>query len=393
MTLTVKIPYQERPVPATNEDEYSEIAWGVVPEGEKGSIKSFYINRGVPTDTDVKFTVDFCGICHSDVHHGLNHLSKTVYPIVPGHELVGTATEVGSKVKGIKVGDHVGVGVFVDACLSCAFCEGGDEQYCEKGKTLTYNGVKGHGRVGGNPKTQTFGGYSGSFVVNENFIVKIPSNIPLKKAGPLLCAAITMYDPLRHWGATIKGKKLNVGIVGVGGLGTMGLKLAKALGHNVYAISSSPTKKELAHLKGADHFVVSTDEESMKSYSNKMDLILNTVSANHDVNTYLGLLRAQGTIVQLGLVTEPHSVNQLPLIFQRKQIAGSCIGGMAATREVLELCSKHNITPEVEVVTADKIFEIWEKLSTSNDDGIRYVLDVQKSLKDPEAWNKSHARI
>jgi len=393
MTLPVKTPYIERPVPPANENEYREVAWGLVPEGDEGSIKSFYINRGVPSSNDVKFTVEYCGICHSDVHHGLNHLSKTVYPVVPGHELVGTVTEIGADVKGIKVGDHVGVGVFVDACLNCGFCKGGDEQYCEKGKTLTYNGVKAHGRVGGNVQTQTFGGYSGSFVVNENFVAKIPENIPLEKAGPLLCAAITMYDPLRHWGATVEGKKIDVGIVGIGGLGTMGLKLAKALGHTVYAISSSPNKKDLAHQKGADVFVISNDEESMKSNSNKMDIILNTVSAPHDVNTYLGLLKSQGTLVQLGLVTEPHTVNQLPLIFQRKQIAGSCIGGMASLREVLELCSKHNITPDVEIVTADKISDIWEKLSTSNDDGIRYVIDIQKSLQEPNTWNECHARI
>jgi uncharacterized zinc-type alcohol dehydrogenase-like protein len=239
--------------------------------------------------------------------------------------------------------------------------------------------LKTHGHVGGNPDTQNFGGYSASNVVHEAYIIKIPEAIPLDKAGPILCAGITMYDPLRHWGAT-KGNKLCVGIVGVGGLGTMGIKMAKALGHRVVAISTSAGKKDMATEKGADAFVVSTDTASMAAEANKCDLILNTVSADHQVAHYLSLLRRDGTIVQLGLVPTPHSLVQMPLITGRKSVAGSLIGGIPATEECLELCAKHNIVPDVEHVEAEKIDWAWEQLCTINKDGIRYVIDIEKSL-------------
>lgn len=326
----------------------------------------------------------FCGVCHSDVSLGLNHLHNCIYPIVPGHELVGKVVEIGSKVTKVKVGDGIGVGCISDACLDCKTCEFGDEQYCLGGKSVhTYNDKKRYNHIGGNPEAQTFGGYSGSNTLHEHFIMKIPDAIPLEKAGPILCAGITMYDPLRHWGAT-EGKPMTIGIVGVGGLGTMGIKLSKALGHRVVAISTSANKKELAMSKGADVFVVSTDPESMKEGAGLCDLILNTVSAEHQVSTYTPLLHYSGTIVQLGLVIDPHTVNQISLIKGRKTVTGSHIGGIKATEECLALCAEHGIVPDVQIITADKIDDAWEQLSTSNKDAIRFVIDIKKSMENKD---------
>jgi uncharacterized zinc-type alcohol dehydrogenase-like protein len=372
---------QDKPIPPCADNEYREVAWGIEKWGEK--FKPLWINRPKVGDNDVKFEMKYCGICHSDVHLGLNHLGGSMYPIVPGHELVGTVTEVGSKVTKVKVGDNVGVGCIKDSCLKCDTCKTGDEQYCEGGgNTHTYNSMKTYGHIGGNPDTQNFGGYTGSEVVHEHFIIKIPDAIPLEKAGPILCAGITLYDPLKHWGAC-EGKPMTIGIVGIGGLGTMGIKLAKALGHTVGAISTSKGKEALAKEKGASIFVVSTDADSIAANSNKFDLILNTVSAKHEVMTYIPLLKTNGTIVQLGLVPEPHTMSQLPLVFKRKAVAGSLIGGISNTEELLKLCAEKNVTPDVELIEADKIDWAWEQLVTVNKDGIRYVIDIKKSLANP----------
>jgi uncharacterized zinc-type alcohol dehydrogenase-like protein len=283
------------PIPKCGDNEYEEVAWGIANYGEKFS--KFTINRPKVGDFDVKFEMHYCGICHSDVHLGLNHLNSAMYPIVPGHELVGKVVEVGSKVTKVQVGDHVGVGCISDACLECSTCKLGDEPYCLGGKSVhTYNDRKRYTHIGGNPDTQTFGGYSGSNVIHEHFVMKLPESIPLDKVGPIMCAGITMYDPLRHWGAT-EGKKMCIGIIGVGGLGTMGIKLSKALGHRVVAISTSANKKDMALQKGADAFVVSTDPASMAAEANSCDLILNTVSADHEVAHYFSLLHRNGTIV------------------------------------------------------------------------------------------------
>ena len=263
--------------------------------------------------------------------------------------------------------------------------------YCEKGgNTHTYNSMKTYGHVSGNPEVQNFGGYSASNTVHERYVMKIPDSIPLDKAGPILCAGITLWDPLRHWGATKEGaKKMTIGVIGIGGLGTMGIKLASALGHNVYAISTSSNKEQLAKDKGASGFVVSTDPKSMAAAASKMDLILNTVSAKHEVSHYLSLLRTNGTIVQLGLVAEAHSVVQLPLVFGRKSIAGSAIGGFPATEELLEFCGKHSIVPDVESIEADKIDWAYEQLlEHPNKDGIRYVIDIKKSLQNKDCMPK-----
>ena len=367
-------------IPACGDNEYREIAWGIPKFGEK--FQPIWINRPKVGDNDVKFAMKYCGICHSDCHLGLNHLGGSMYPMVPGHELVGVVTEVGSKVTKVKVGDKVGVGCIIDSCLNCGTCKGGDEQYCEGGgSTHTYNSMKTYGHIGGNQETQNFGGYSASNVVHEHFVIKVPNDMPLQHAGPIMCAGITMYDPLRHWGATKPGSNMCIGIIGVGGLGTMGIKMSKALGHRVVAISTSANKEGLAKQKGADAFVVSSDNASMAAEAGKMDLIINTVSAEHQVAHYLSLLKTNGTIVQLGLVPQPHSISQLPLIFGRKSVAGSLIGGIAPTEECLEFCHKHGIFPDVQEIEAKEIDWAWDQLTTVNKDGIRYVIDIEKSLK------------
>jgi len=286
----------------------------------------------------------------------------------------------------VKVGDHCAVGCMVDSCLDCEYCKSGEENYCEKGMTGTYNGVKQFGRVGGNQTVRTHGGYSGSQVTHEHFIFKIPEGMNLGKTSPILCDGITMYDPLRHWGFTKKdaGSKV-VGIVGIGGLGTMGIKIANALGHHVVAISTSASKKELAHQKGAKSFVVSSDPESIKALDKKCDIILNTVSVPHDLNVYLPLLKTSGLLIQLGGVGAPHSVSQFPLLMKRLTIAGSLIGGIESTQEVVDLCFKHNIYPDIQLIEAKDIDFAWKKLSEGkNDDGVRYVIDIKKSLLNKE---------
>ena len=242
--------------------------------------------------------------------------------------------------------------------------------------------MKRYSHISGNPEERTFGGYSGSNVLHEHFIMKIPDGIPLEKAGPILCAGITMYDPLRHWGAT-SGEPMTIGIVGIGGLGTMCIKLAKALGHKVVAVSTSASKKDMALAKGAEEFIVSTDPASIQAAAGTIDLLLNTVSATHQIETYLPLLANGGTIVQLGLVKDKHAISQMALLPQRKSISASHIGGIKATEECLELCAKAGIAPETETITADKIDWAYEQLA-DNKDGIRYVIDIKASLENKE---------
>lgn len=252
-----------------------------------------------------------------------------------------------------------------------------------KGMTGTYNGQKMHGRVGGNQDTRTFGGYSASNVVHEDYVIKIPEGMDITKAAPILCAGITMYSPLNYWNCTKGGK--TVGVIGIGGLGTMGVKLAKALGNKVIAISTSAKKEQLAKDKGADGFVVSTDPESIKAHAYSCDVILNTVSVNHDLNVYIPLLKKQSVIVQLGGAPAPHTLSQMPLMFNRISVAGSLIGGIKETQEVIDLCHQHNIYPDCEMIEANKIDWAWDKLGGGgNPDGIRYVIDIKKSLENKD---------
>lgn len=366
------------PEPLDSEEQVN--AWGIESGDADFKFKAIKINRPKVAPKQVKFEMLYCGVCHSDVHIGKGDLGQVQYPFVGGHELLGRVTEIGEGVTRVKVGDVVAVGCFVEACLECNQCKIGDEQYCDKGMTGTYNGQKKHGMALGNQETRTHGGYSESHTVHEHFIIKIPDGMDLAKTGPIMCAGITLYDPLRHWGFT-KCTGKTVGIIGIGGLGTMGIKLAKAMGHKVVAISSSSKKADLAKEKGADVFVAMSDEESVKAAANTCDLILNTVSAEHDLNVYLPLVAKNGVLCQLGLVTKPHQVSQLPLMFARKSVAGSLIGGIAATQECVDFCAKHGIYPDCQTITADKLAETWKELDTgANANGLRYVLDIKASL-------------
>ena len=369
-------------------DEYNEVGWGIAEyAGQNPKHVPMWIPRPKVTDFTVKYELAYSGICHSDCHTGTNDWFTCVYPCVLGHEHAGIVTEVGAKVSKVKVGDRVGVGCFIDSCLDCKMCSKSEENYCEKGMVGTFNGKKKYGRIAGNQDLTTFGGYSGSNVVHEYYVMKIPDAIPFEKAPPLFCAGITLYDPLRHWGATKEdAEKMVIGVVGVGGLGTMGIKLAKALGHTVVAVSRSMDKEKLAKEKGADYYVASTDTSSMASCPVKCDLILNTVGVKHDLNVYMPLLAQDGTLVQLGGNVYPQTVNQMGLMFKRQKIGGSLIGGIKATEECLELCAKHDIYPDVQLIEAKDIDWAWQELigPSGNKDGVRYVIDIKKSLENKD---------
>mmetsp|Transcript_6425 Transcript_6425/g.16463 ORF Transcript_6425/g.16463 Transcript_6425/m.16463 type:complete len:420 (+) Transcript_6425:67-1326(+) len=350
------------------------------PDG-KCNFRPIHFKRRSLGEYDVHVEMKYCGVCHSDVHFARNDLGNATYPMVPGHELAGICVAVGKKVTKFAVGDQVGVGCFVDSCLSCKQCDAGEEQYCEKGMTLTYGGEDKHGRATHGPgfeKLGTFGGYSSQMVIHERFAIKIPKSYPLEMAGPLMCAAITMYDPMKHFGAKAGTR---IAIAGLGGLGMMGIKLAKALGCEVTVISRSSAKKDYA-LKtlGADRYIALDDAAALAAATKSLDLILDTVSADHDVMSYIPLLDVSGQHVCLGLCTKPHSVPQLPLIFNRVGVHGSVIGGIKNTQEVVDLCAAKGIYPEIKVVPVKELNSVFEKLSASNDAGIRYVLDIGKTL-------------
>jgi uncharacterized zinc-type alcohol dehydrogenase-like protein len=326
------------------------------------------IQRNECGPDDVEFDILYCGICHTDLHITMNHTGSTKYPIVPGHELAGIVTKVGGNVTGYGVGDRVGVGCISESCLKCVACLEGDEQQCEGGMTGTYNGVIKYDLIKTNTG-YTFGGYSQRTTVNQRFIIRIPDKYPLECAGPIFCAGITMFSPLKYFGAGKGGKR--VGIIGIGGLCQMGVRLAVALGNEVTAISTNPAKKEKCAELGAKHFVISTDPESMKAGANSLDLILNTISAPHDCTAYLPLLARNSTLVQIGLVTEAHSLMQGSLMMKRLSIA--------ETQECIDLCAAKDIKPEIEIITAERITDVHHILDGKNDSVKRYVLDLAKS--------------
>jgi uncharacterized zinc-type alcohol dehydrogenase-like protein len=308
-----------------------------------------------------------------------------MYPMVPGHEFVGKVIAVGPDVTRFKVGDIAGIGAVTDGCLGCESCANGDEQYCQKGGWhQTYNQKKIYGHYGGNQDIPAYGGYTSSFCHHERFVTKLPDGIDQAKAAPLLCAGVTLYDPMKFMGATKKDKKMSIGVIGIGGLGTMGIKLIKALGHEAVAITSSPNKVEMAKQKGADKVVVSTSEESMKEGAGSCHFILNTVSAPHEAAHYLGLLKSDGNLIQLGVFIEPHTVCQVPLILGRKAISGSLIGGVPNTEECIQFCFDNNVYPDIEVIKANQITWAWEQLNPGkgNPDGVRYVIDISASKED-----------
>ncbi|MHC5737429.1 NAD(P)-dependent alcohol dehydrogenase [Nostoc sp.] len=335
-------------------------------------LASTTIARRDPTEHDVQIEILFCGICHSDLHSVRNEWSdfmSTTYPIVPGHEIVGRVTKVGSAVTKYKPGDLAAVGCLVDSDGTCPNCKAGLENFCPN-LTLTFNSPDKH--LGG----VTYGGYSDSVVVDERFVLRVPFNLDLAGAAPLLCAGITTYSPLRHWGVT-KGKK--VGVVGLGGLGHMGVKFARAFGAHVVVFTTSPNKKEDALRLGADEVVVSRNADEMQKHTGSFNFILDTISANHDINAYLNLLTRDGNITLVGAPAKPLDVSAFSLIMARRSLSGSNIGGIAETQEMLDFCGKHNITADVEVIPIQKVNEAYDRLLKS-DVKYRFVIDMA-SLK------------
>jgi uncharacterized zinc-type alcohol dehydrogenase-like protein len=316
------------------------------------------IPRREPTERDVEMQILFCGICHSDLHavrDEWNEFTPTVYPIVPGHEIVGRVTNVGSSVTKYKPGDLVGVGCMIAADLTCNQCREDLEQFCPN-RILTYNAPDEH--LGG----MTYGGYAETIVVDEHFVLRIPSNLDLAGTAPLLCAGITTYSPLRHWDVT-KGKK--VGIVGLGGLGHMGVKLAHAMGAHVAVFSTSPEKKEDALRLGADEVIMSRNSGEMEKHAGTFDFILDTVSAQHDINSYLALLARDGNLTLVGAPPQPLGVAAFALIGGRHSLSGSAIGGIRETQEMLDFCGEHNLTADVEVIPIQKINDAYDRLAKS----------------------------
>src|SRR5271167_1930138 len=330
-----------------------------------GHLSKTTITRREPGPHDVAIDIKFAGICHSDIHTVKAEWGTPKYPVVPGHEIAGVVTAVGSEVTKHKVGDHVGVGCMVNSCGKCSSCKAGLEQYCKPGATVTYNAIDKDGTV-------TQGGYSQAVVVNENFVLHIPESLPLDAAAPLLCAGITLFSPLRHWKA---GPKTRLAIIGLGGLGHMGVKLGAAMGAEVTVLSQSLKKMEDGLRLGARHYYATSDPATFDTLQGSFDLILNTVSANLDLSQYLSLLRVDGTLAELGLPEHPMEVPPMPLVSMRRNLSGSMIGGIAETQEMLDFCAEHGVTPEIEVVEPDYINEAYQRVLAS-DVRYRFVIDT-----------------
>ena len=345
---------------------YSVKAYGT--ESKEADLKEMNIERREATPKDVEIEILFCGVCHSDLHTARNDWGGTKYPAVPGHEIVGRITKVGSEVSKFKVGDLAGVGCIVDSCGTCESCKQDLEQYCQTGFVGTYNGKDEH--LGGH----TFGGYSQKVVVDADHVLRIPENLDLAAVAPLLCAGITTWSPLRHWNV---GSNSKVAVVGLGGLGHMAIKLAKGLGAEVTLFSRTPGKSEDAKQLGADHVVISTDKEQMKSVSGKFDVIIDTVPYDHDVNPYISTLTINGTHVLVGYLGGLENIiNTVPMIMGRKSVAGSVIGGIAETQEMLDFCGEHNIVSEIEIIKMQEINDAYERMLKS-DVRYRFVIDMQ----------------
>lgn len=340
-------------------------------QSAKANLAPYRFKRREPREDDVVIEILYCGICHSDLHELYDNWGGATYPMVPGHEIIGCVLEVGKNVKRFKVGEHVGIGCMVDSCHHCAACERGLEQYCEEKPTYTYNDRDRH------DQTPTFGGYSEQIVVSEKFVLKIPDGLDLRGAAPLLCAGITTWSPLKHWKI---GEGSQIAVIGLGGLGHMALKLAKALGARVSLFSRSLDKEEDARRLGVDHFLLSTDSGQMAAVNNRFDLIIDTVPYAHDLSPYLSSLALDGTLVMLGLVgpLEP-SFNTIPLITGRRKIAGSYIGGISETQNLLDFCGEHGITSDVEVIKIQDVNQAYQRMLKS-DVKYRFVIDM-KSLK------------
>lgn len=342
-------------------------AFGAISASEP--LKSMEIHRRELTPNDVEIEILYCGICHSDLHSVRNDWGNAIYPQVPGHEIVGRVSKVGTEVTRFKEGDLAGIGCIVDSCRHCQHCHEGEEQYCENGWMVVFNSPdKKHGGV-------TYGGFSEKIVVDENYVVHIPQTLDLPSAAPILCAGITVYSPLKHWKAQ-NGK--NVGIIGIGGLGHIAIKIAKAMGAFVTVFTTSQHKADDAKRLGADNVVLSTNSEQMKNCL-KQDLILDTVSAKHDINMYLNTLKTNGSLVLVGLPAEPLEIGAFNIINGRKSFSGSNIGGIAETQEVLDFCAKHQIKADIELISIEDVNHAFERLE-KNDVKYRFVIDM-KTLK------------
>ena len=326
----------------------------------------FTIERRAPKPHDVQMEILYCGVCHTDIHFVHNDWGMTVYPVVPGHEIVGRVTAVGDHVKKFKVGDFAGIGCLVDSCRECNDCKEGQEQYCTGGAVFSYNGNERDGS--GN----TYGGYSKSILAHEDFVLHVSDKLPLEGVAPLLCAGITTYSPLRHWKV---GKGTRVGVLGLGGLGHMAVKLAVSMGAEVTMLSHTAAKATDAKRLGAHKFVLTTDEEQVKTVAGYFDFILDTVSAEHDYNFYIAMLRTNGSMVCVGIPPNPAQIPAMNLIFGRKSFAGSLIGGISETQEMLDYCAEHNIVSDVEVIAMKDINEAYERM-LKGDVRYRFVIDM-----------------
>lgn len=343
---------------------------GYAAQQAKAALAPYSFERRDPRPYDVVIDIKYCGICHTDIHQVGDEWGGSRFPMVPGHEVTGIVSQVGPKVTRFKVGDRAGVGCFVDSCRKCDPCRKGLEQYCVEGMTTTYNGTEREG------KTLTQGGYSNKIVADENYVLKIPDNLPLDKTAPLLCAGVTLYSPLVHWKAG-PGKK--VAIIGLGGIGHMGVKIAHALGAQVTVLSHSLKKQADAKKLGADYFYATSDPTTFEKLKGYFDLIINTVSADIDWNQYLDLLALDGTMVVVGIPEKQTPLGSLPLVAGRRSLAGSLIGGIKETQEMLDFCSKNNITSEIELIPIQKVNEAYKRVLNS-DVRYRFVIDI-KSLE------------
>lgn len=340
---------------------------GYAAQSPTDALKPFRFERREPRSDDVVIEILYCGVCHSDLHQARNDWSDSIYPMVPGHEIIGTVTHVGAEVTRFKPGDSVGVGCMVDSCQHCASCAQDLEQYCDAFPTMTYNSIDRQ------DKRPTFGGYSEQIVVREKFVLKVPETLDKAGAAPLLCAGITTWSPLRHWKV---GPHSKVAVVGLGGLGHMALKLAHALGADVTLFTRSPGKEQDARRLGAHHVVLSTDADQMASVQNRFDLIIDTVPYDHDLNPYLPTLSVSGTLVLVGYIGALDSMlSTVPMVLGRRSIAGSLIGGIAETQEMLDFCGAHGITSDVEVITIQNINDAFERMLKS-DVKYRFVIDL-----------------
>lgn len=350
-------------------------AQGYAAQSATSPLDAFTFERREPLDHDVQIQILYCGVCHTDLHFAKNEWKNTIYPVVPGHEIVGKVVKVGKGVKGFKVGDLAAVGCMVDSCRTCPNCKEHLEQYCDVGSTFTYNSPDKH--TGQN----TYGGYSTSIVVDENYVLHVPSAFKesdLPGVAPLLCAGITTYSPLRHWNIQ-KGKK--VGVIGLGGLGHMAVKLAHAMSAHVVLFTSSPQKVADGKKMGADEVVVTKSNEALPPHNANFDLILDTVTVSHSLDPYIELLKRDGTLCMLGVAPDPHpSPNIAPFIFKRRSLAGSVIGGIKETQRMLDFCADHHILSDVEVIKMPYINKAYERMVKS-DVKYRFVIDIASSLK------------